>query len=106
MIKNPPKTNDGPAIPSLNGWRHPRTNELLKAGRFTQAEIDEYMGTAPAPKPKPKSKPAADPTIEPKSVHEMTKLELEALGRQHGVELDRRHSKQDLIEELEALGIA
>ena len=31
----------------------------------------------------------------------MTKLELESTGRQHGIELDRRKSKSDLIEELE-----
>ena len=35
-----------------------------------------------------------------KGMHEMTKLELEALGRQHGIELDRRHNKAKLIEEL------
>ena len=32
----------------------------------------------------------------------MTKRELEALGREHGIELDRRKNKQDLIEELSA----
>ena len=36
----------------------------------------------------------------------MTKRELEALGREHGHELDRRKNKQDLIEELSSLGIA
>ena len=30
----------------------------------------------------------------------MTKVELEALGREHGIELDRRKNKSDLIEEL------
>ena len=30
----------------------------------------------------------------------MTKLELEALGRQYGVELDRRYTKSRLIEQL------
>ena len=30
----------------------------------------------------------------------MTKLELEALGRENGIELDRRKNKADLIEEL------
>ena len=30
----------------------------------------------------------------------MTKIELESLGRQHGIELDRRHSKTKLVEEL------
>ena len=35
-----------------------------------------------------------------KSLEEMTKLELEALGRTHGIELDRRKSKADLIDEV------
>ena len=30
----------------------------------------------------------------------MTKIELEAVGREHGIELDRRKNKADLIEEL------
>ena len=30
----------------------------------------------------------------------MSKIELEALGREHGIELDRRKNKADLIEEL------
>ena len=33
--------------------------------------------------------------------NDMTKLELEAVGRQHGIELDRRKKKDDLIDELE-----
>ena len=33
--------------------------------------------------------------------NDMTKLELEAVGREHGIELDRRKSKDDLIDELE-----
>ena len=37
-----------------------------------------------------------------KSIEDMNKKELEALGRQHGIELDRRKNKNDLIEELTA----
>jgi hypothetical protein len=33
----------------------------------------------------------------------MTKLELEALGRQHGIELDRREKKATLIERMKSL---
>ena len=32
-----------------------------------------------------------------------SKKELETEGREHGIELDRRHSKEDLIDELEAV---
>ena len=44
-------------------------------------------------KPKPKQ-------IKKSRLMTMTKRELETLGRKHGIELDRRHSKDDLIEEL------
>ena len=38
-----------------------------------------------------------------KSRKSMSKKELEKEGRTLGIELDRRHSKEDLIEELEAV---
>lgn len=38
-----------------------------------------------------------------KSLEEMTKLELEELGRQHGVELDRRKSKKTLVERMKSI---
>lgn len=38
-----------------------------------------------------------------KSLDEMTKRELEDLGRQHGVELDRRKNKKTLIETMKSL---
>lgn len=38
-----------------------------------------------------------------KNKKNMSKKELETKGREHGIELDRRHSKEDLINELEAV---
>ena len=35
------------------------------------------------------------------SLHDMTKKELEEYGRTVGIELDRRHSKKRLVQELE-----
>jgi hypothetical protein len=35
------------------------------------------------------------------SLHDMTKKELEEYGRTVGIELDRRHSKDSLVQELE-----
>ena len=35
------------------------------------------------------------------SLHDMTKKELEEYGRTVGIELDRRHSKDRLVKELE-----
>jgi len=46
MIKGPKN-----AIPTTKGWVHPKTNELLKSQRITQAQIDEWYGAnEPAPK--------------------------------------------------------
>ena len=103
------------AIPTPQGWRHPRTNELLIARKIGQAEIDEYLGVSVAPPPPP---PAPEP-VEPVEVDEddvlddvtdevieyedMTKLELEEVGREHGVELDRREKKSTLIEKLKSI---
>ena len=44
-------------------------------------------------KPKPKKPSKAGLTM-------MTKKELEKLGRKYGIELDRRFTKSDLVEEL------
>ena len=75
------------AIPTLNGWKDPRTNELLKSQNLTQEQVDAYSGVV-------------EQHVMKKSPRPETKLQLEALGRQHGVELDRRKNKTDLIDEL------
>lgn len=49
------------AVPVKNkGWVDPKSGELYKSSRFTQAEIDEFYGTAaPAPAPIPEPEPIA-----------------------------------------------
>jgi len=49
------------AVPVKNkGWVDPKSGELFKSSRFTQAEIDEFHGTAaPAPAPIPEPEPIA-----------------------------------------------
>ena len=37
------------AIPTPQGWRHPRTNELLVSRKISADEINEYFGAAPTP---------------------------------------------------------
>ena len=119
-IVNPPGWCQD-AIPTTEGWTHPNTGKLLKTYGMSQEQVDEYMsriGKAVEPadvKVKWKNEHTHDDGTthsheggdEPhdhdddsKGMHEMTKLELEALGRQHGIELDRRHNKAALIEEL------
>lgn len=96
----------GNAIPTSRGWVDPATGELYVSGRFTQEQIDEFFGIepiveqveAPAEVQTLTEAPVAD-----KSLDDMSKVELEALGRQHGVELDRRKKKSTLVEKMTGL---
>ena len=131
MAIQPPAWCKG-AVPTPQGWRDARTNELLKAMKISPEDIDAFYGKVPVVEPEivdttppPVVEDVADEEegdvyaediedevhmeqlneapANDKSIYEMTKLELEALGRQHGVELDRRKSKSDLIEEMEEI---
>lgn len=88
------------AIPTPQGWRHPRTGELLVSRPLSQTQIDEYMGTpASAPQMLKESPTTMEEALE---YEDMSKDQLEEVGREHGIELDKRHSKDDLIDELES----
>lgn len=102
------------AVPEKNkGWVDPNSGEVLVSSRFTQAQIDEFYGI---------------PSIEEvQVVHEevvaedewqaedlnqdgvvdelesMTKKQLEELGRNHGVELDRRKNRASLVGQIRDL---
>ena len=59
----------------------------------------------PTPTPAPTPAPAPEPVVEEvveeaPALEDMSKKELEKYGRTLGIELDRRHKKEDLIEEL------
>ena len=77
---------------------------------------------APAPAPAPVVEPVVEPAVEEPvvevpaaeeelvetfpyesdvSLHDMSKKELEDYGRTVGIELDRRHSRKKLVQELE-----
>lgn len=100
------------AVPTANGWEDPVSGELYSSGGFTQEQIDEFHGVAPKPQPQvltevPKNNFVKTPVqtlteapVGGKSLDEMTKVELEALGRTYGIELDRRQHKETLIEQL------
>ena len=97
------------AVPTPQGWRHPRTNELLVSRKISADDINEYYGIIPEVtmlKESPtnvqeaKDELYGDITEEEDSLESKTKLELEAIGIEHGIELDRRKNKADLIEEL------
>ena len=96
------------AIPTTRGWTHPRTGELLVSIKLTEEAINEYLGIKPEPmmlKESPTNFEEAKVELMtednlPSELEDMTKLELEAIGREHGIELDRRKNKADLIKEL------
>jgi len=118
VIKAPAWCNG--AVPEKNrGWVDPNTGELLASSRFTQAQIDEYYGI-------PSFEDIQDMNQEGKieaamAKHEewqaedvnqdgvidelesMTKIELEELGREHGIELDRRKTRKTLIEQMRSI---
>ena len=113
------------ALPTGRGWAHPKTGELLKATRLSQADINDYLcipkapvAAAPAPVPDVHEEPAGGMETavaegdqmemlleaDPVNLNNMTKLELETYGRTLGIELDRRKSKADLINTLNEAG--
>ena len=89
-IKPPAWAKD--AIPTAKGWKHPKRNEILVNKKFTQAEIDEYLGVAPAPKPTPEPVVETKPKrtgskktktvsqVEPELVEETLEQEVEILA--------------------------
>ena len=93
------------AIPTLRGWKHHKTPEILKPAKLTQEQIDEWHGVAPVVEAAPVVEEPTMLTEAPvnKSLDDMSKLELEEVGRQHGIELDRRKSKKTLIDKVKTL---
>ena len=92
---NPPKWCSK-AIPTVRGWKHHVRREILKPQRFTQEQCNEYMianGMMESPAMLNEAPVGGD-------LDGMTKVQLEALGRQNGIELDRRKGKKTLIDTL------
>lgn len=113
------------AIPTLKGWAHEMTGEVLKVQKFTTDQIDEwYVANNRINRNKwfleASDQPVSTTTDEiDQQIHDeitegkiqavildnvssMTKAEIEAVGRENGIELDRRKTKANMISELEA----
>ena len=94
------------AVATTRGWTHPRTGELLKSQRMSQGEADAHNGIVPIVeevKVEEVIQQLNEAPANNKSLEEMNKIELEALGRTKGVELDRRESKSSLINQMKSL---
>ena len=62
---------------------------------------DLIRGVKADPTPAPAPEPVVEEVVEEApALEDMSKKELEKYGRTLGIELDRRHKKEDLIEEL------
>lgn len=124
-IKRPAWVAAQGGILTRKGWKHPNRNEILLPKTVSQAEVDEWNGQAPAAEPVIAPEPtlapapvaAAAPAPEPVADDEwaaedvdhdgvidelesMTKVQLEELGREFGVELDRRKTRATLLDEM------
>jgi len=95
------------AVPTTRGWVNPKTGELLKSQKISETDVQAWHGE-PAPvkrvveqvQPAPKMQMLNEAPTAEKPLETMTKVELEALGRTMGIELDRRKAKEVLIDEI------
>ena len=75
-----------------------RFSELLMTGEVHSAYENIITTSVPDTAPASVEEPVNPPPLDFAS---MTKLELESFGRTIGIELDRRHSKNKLIKQLQ-----
>lgn len=116
MALNPPAwVLKAGATPTLKGWVV--RGEVIKAQRITQEELDAWWGVdtvvqdintqgkVEAAMAEFEAEVIADNNGDGviDELESMTKVELEELGREHGVELDRRKSKSKLIETMRSI---
>jgi hypothetical protein len=90
------------AIPGANGWEDPDTGEVFASTKFTPEQVAEFYGKAAPAAPEPVVQMLQEAPAH-SSIDSMSKLQLEALGRQHGIELDRRQSKKSLLEKMKVI---
>lgn len=90
------------AIPGVNGWEDPNTGEVYASTKFTPEQVVEFYGVVTPAAPEPVVEMLQEAPAH-SSIDSMSKLQLEALGRQHGIELDRRQSKKSLLERMKVI---
>tara|TARA_Y100000389_G_scaffold48751_2_gene44194 strand:+ start:49615 stop:49917 length:303 start_codon:yes stop_codon:yes gene_type:complete len=75
--------------------------EKLKGVMLSPQQVDEWNGSA-APAANPEPEMLVEAPTAATDLNEMSKRELEDLGREHGVELDRRESKSKLVKKIKS----
>jgi hypothetical protein len=106
MIKAPKWCSH--AIPTARGWEDPNTGEVFASSKFTPEQISDFYGYGDIEEVSTAQvveMPSflTEAPVANRSLDEMTKVELEALGRQNGIELDRREKKSTLVERMSDL---
>jgi hypothetical protein len=104
MIKAPKWCSQ--AVPTPRGWVDPITGELFISKRFSQLEIDEFNNITT----EVVEQMYAYAKQEPQMLHEapvahvslesMTKVQLQALCEENGIEYAPRDTKKVLVEKL------
>lgn len=89
------------SIAKADGYYSPK-GEKLKGASLTPEEIAAWNGEVVEEAPGPMVVEVELEEDEYYDLEAMSKKELEELGREYGIELDRRKNKDDLIEEVEA----
>lgn len=93
------------AVPTTRGWVDPNTGELLKSGKFTQAQVDEWHGIPDiaieaTPEPEFLTEEGDDEEYDYYDLGAMTKPELVELAEEF--EIDTAGMvKSEIIEALE-----
>lgn len=92
------------AVATRTGYWTPDLKEKLKSQRLTQEQIDAWNGVPVAVEDTAEKAditvPVQESVGDQVDYNSMTKDQLEALGRVHGIELDKRLKKDTLIEQL------
>lgn len=91
------------AVPTIRGWVDPNTGELLKSGKFTQVQIDEWHGVPTTQEVLIEAMPepvADDEEYEYYDLGSMTKPELVSLAEEFEIDTSGM-VKANIVEALE-----
>lgn len=93
------------AHPTLRGWVNPKTKELLKSQKISQAEIDAFFGNT--------IEEAVEEVLEDLNndgaidqFEGMRRSEIFAWAAERGIEVDRKLTREKLVEALRGLSNA
>lgn len=99
MITPPAYKKD--AVPTPQGWRDPRTNELLVARKISQDDIDLYNGIEVQVEDDIVIEQLNEAPPNNKSLSDMSKFELQELAAMYDIDFKPSASKSKLISLIE-----